>query len=311
MAESPNPTAIAGTRLRPWQNAGAPTSGTGGTLAGIVQPGGFLWDTSNGVLFMNEGTSLSPYWTPVGYDQAPLFGVHTDWRDGVAMAVADSSGGLKVAGSGVRIFGQGVAENDSGAVVQTAGEGGIECRLTTTDEVAHVVAIGMDAEVMQPDQHQLMVIDVEFTNVSAITARAMFLGFIGLAVDALDPVVTGASNTATLVLDDLAGLYFDSGLTDADRLYGVHNKSDADASQDLTADGNTSVNIAAAGTYQRLRVEIAADGDMLGFIDKLQVYSQAIALDVDEECSPVFYLEAQATSIKTANVKRFATWAYR
>ena len=50
---------------------------------------------------------------------------------------------------------------------------------------------------------------------------------------------------------------------------------------------------------------------MLGFVDKVQVYSQAIALDIDEECSPVVYLESQATAIKTADVRRFAAWAYR
>lgn len=311
MAESPNPTPIDGARLRPWQNAGPPTSGTSGTLAGIVQPGAFLWDTTNGVVFVNEGTSLSPYWTPAGLDQAPLFGVHVDWRDGAAMAISDTSGGLKVPGSGVRIFGQGTAEVDSGAVVQTAGEGGIECRLTTTNEAAHLVALGMDAGMMQPDQHQLLVVDVELSNVSALTDRAMFCGFAGLAADALDPIVTGATTVATLVQDDLAGIWFDTGLTDIDRFYGVHNKSNANATQDLTVDGDTSVNIAAAGTYQRLRVEIAADGDMLAFVDKVQVYSQAIALDIDEECSPVFYLEANAAAVKSADVRRFAAWAYR
>lgn len=311
MTQLANTAPIAGSRQRPWDNEGPPSSGTSGTLAGYVIPNGELWDRTNGVLYVNEGTTLSPYWTPVGYDQAALFGVHTDWRDGAAMAVSDTSGGLKVPGSGVRIFGQGSAEVDSGVVVQTAGEGGILGRMTTTNEAAHLIALGMDAGVMQPDQHQLMVIDVEFTNVSAITDRAMFCGFLGTAADALDPAVTGATTVATLVQDDLAGLWFDSGLTDADRIYGVHNKSNAAATQDLTADGDTSTDIAAAGTYQRLRVEIAADGDMTCFVDKVQVYSQAIALDVDEECSPVFYLESNAAAIKTADVRRFAAWAYR
>ena len=31
---------------------------------------------------------------------------------------------------------------------------------------------------------------------------------------------------------------------------------------------------------------------MTAFIDKLEVFTQAIALDVDEECSPVVYLES-------------------
>ena len=238
-----------------------------------------------------------------------MFGVNSDWRDGVGAPVSGTV--LTIAGSGVRVYGLGVEINDSGVVIQAAGEGGRNARLTTTNEAGKLCAIGMDADVMQPDQHQLLVVDVKLTNVSAITNRAMFVGFLGVAGATLAPAVTGAGTTATLVQDDLAGLWFDTGLTDVDRIFAVHNKSDADASQDLSADGDTSVNIAAAGTFQRFRVEIAADGDMLAFIDKVQVYSQAIALDVDEECTPVVYLESQAAAIKTADVRRFATWAYR
>lgn len=311
MAESINATRIAGGRLRPWQNAGAPSSGTSGTLAGYAEAGAMLWDTTNGVLFVNENTRPSPYWTPVSLDQRALFGVWTDFRDQVGKAIADTAAEAVLAGSGLRVFGQGIAEVDSGLVVQTAGEGGSVGRFTTTDEDAHTIALGMEAGVMQPDQHDLLVVDVELTNVSAITLRSMFVGFLGLAADALDPAVTGATTTATLVQDDLAGVFFDVGLTDGDRLFGVHNKSNEAATQDLTADGDTSTDIAAAGTYQRFRVEINSGGDMLVFVDKTQVYSKVDALDADEECSPVVYLESTSTATKSMDVRRFATWAYR
>jgi len=262
-------------------------------------------------LFTNEGTQLSPYWTPAGFDQAPLFAVHTDFRDRAGKTVADAGAVAFLAGSGLRVFGQGIAETDSGLVVQAAGEGGAPARLTTTNEVAHTAAIGMAAGVFQPDQHQLLAIDAELSNVAAITERAMFIGFLGLAADALDPAVTGATTIATLVQDDLAGLWFDTGLTDGDRLFGVHNKSNAAATQDLAVDGDTSVDIAAAGTFQRLRVEINAAGDMVAFVDQAQVCSRAAALDDDEECSPVLYLESNAASTKSIDIRRFATWAYR
>ena len=304
-------TRITGSRIRPWTNAGAPSSGTSGTLAGVAEAGDMLWDKTNGVLFVNEGTQASPYWTPAGYDQAPLFGVHTDFRDQAGKAIADTNGEAIVPGSGLRVFGQGVAETDSGLVVQAAAEGGNVGRITTTNEDAHTIAIGMEAGVFQPDQHQLLVVDVELTQVAAITDRAMFVGFLGLAADALDPAVTGATTVATLVQDDLAGLWVDAGLTDGDRFFGVHNKSNEAATQDLTADGDTSTDLAAAGTYQRLRVEITAAGAMTAFVDKAQVYTDATALDADEECSPVVYLESLAAATKSADVRRFATWAYR
>ncbi|MCP4225232.1 MAG: hypothetical protein GY773_17985 [Actinomycetia bacterium] len=267
--------------------------------------------TAGSNLLINEGTSSTPYWTPVAIGAGPIWGVETDFRDGVGKAVADTDGTLTIPGSGLRVFGQGIDEDDSGLVAQTAAEGGIEARLTTTNETAHVAAVGMSAGVMQPDQHDVMVVDVELSNVSAITLRSMFVGFIGTAADALDPAVTGATTTATLVQDDLAGVFFDVGLTDGDRLYGVHNKSNEAATQDLTADGDTSTNIAAAGTYQRIRVQISRAGAMTVYVNKASVYTYATALDADEEVSPVLYLESTSAAVKSLDIRRFSAWAYR
>lgn len=259
----------------------------------------------------NEGSASTPYWTPVHIGTGPIWGVETDWRDQVGYAVANNDAEAVVAGSGIRIFGDGLEQTDSGAVAQTAGEGGITMRLSTTNQTAHLIAIGMDAGVMQPDQHGPLTVDVEMTNVSAITARAMYVGFVGTAIDAFVEPVTGDTVTATLVQDDLAGIFFDTDLTDADRWYGVHNKSNASATQDLSSDGDTSTNVPAAGTYQRLRVEIAPGGGMTAYADKSVIYTQDEALDTDEECSPIFYLAAQADAVKTCDVRRFSAWAVR
>lgn len=307
----PNASRITGSRLRPWQYAGAPSSGTSGTLVNEAEAGAVLWDTTNGVQFVNEGTRTSPYWTPTSFDQRALWGVWTDFRDQAGAALASTAVEVIVPGSGLRIFGQGIDETDAGLVVQAAGEGGSVGRLTTTDETAHTLAIGMEAGVMQPDQHQLLVLDVELTHVSAITTRSMFAGFLGLAADALDPAVTGSTVTATLVQDDLAGVIFDTGFTAASRLYAVHNKSDEAATQTVTTDGDTGVNIATAGTYQRIRVEISAAGAMTVFVDKAQVYNRAACLDADEECSPAVYIQSLSAAVKSMDVRRFATWAYR
>lgn len=43
-------------------NAGAPTSGPSGTLAGIAGKGSLIIDTSNGRLYMNTGNKSSPDW---------------------------------------------------------------------------------------------------------------------------------------------------------------------------------------------------------------------------------------------------------
>ena len=298
-----------GARWRAWANYGPPSSGTAGTLAGEIEPGAILHDTLNGVVFVNEGTKLCPYYTPLPYAQPQLFGVNTDWRDQIGKALADTGAAAFVGGSGLRIFGQGIAETDSGAVISANGEGGAVMRLTSTNEDAHLVAIGTAAGIMQPDQHQLLVVDVEVTQVTAITTRACGLGFLGTAADALDPPATSATTVATLVQDDMCIMYFDTDFTDGDQFYIAHNKSNAAATMTAVA---TAVDCAAAATYQRLRVEIAEDGDATFFIDKDQVSSVvAIALDVDEECSPVFFIESETTAVAICDVKRFATWAYR
>lgn len=316
-----NPTV--GSHMRPYRNAGAPLSGTSGTLAGVARAGGLLYDESNGVLFVNEGTALSPYWTPVGYDQAPLFGVNTDFRDQAGKAIADTGAAAFVPGSGLRIFGQGIEQTDSGLVVQTAGEGGSVGRLIATDQADHLAAIGMSAGVMQPDAHQLMVIDVELAHVSAITLRALFVGFLGAAVDALDPAITFATTTATFAINDLVGVCFSVDLTDGDRYFTVAEAANVGGTQDLSAAGDTGEDVAAAGTYQRLRVEIGADGAARAFLDKAdlgEIYgptgagvhaSGTVAGNPDEEYAPVVYLESTSAATKSADIRRFATWAYR
>src|SRR5688572_21504488 len=120
MAEDRNATRIAGGRLRPWQNAGPPSSGTSGTLAGIAEAGARLTDTTYFVEYINEGSRTSPYWTPVSFDQRALFGVWTDFRDQAGSALAATDAENILIGSGLRVFGQGLAESDSGLVVQTA-----------------------------------------------------------------------------------------------------------------------------------------------------------------------------------------------
>ena len=66
MATIQGGTVIEGSLKRTYQNAGAPTSGVGGTLAGIALPGELLSDTTNKILYINTNTQASPTWTKVG-----------------------------------------------------------------------------------------------------------------------------------------------------------------------------------------------------------------------------------------------------
>jgi hypothetical protein len=292
---------------------GAPVSGLLGTGRNVAGKGSTYTNISNGVVYVNEYTKAAPYWTPLNLDNPALLAWHSDFRSGQGKALADTAA-LATLNSGLKVFGQGIAENDSGLVV-AIGENGAIASLTTTDEAAHLAAIGVGLTTSvpyQPDSHERLVIEALVAMSSAITLRSLFLGFLGTVADALDPPVTGSTVTATLVQDDLAGVIFDTGLTDADRLYAVHNKSDEAASQNVTTGGrDTGADFPAAGTYTRLRVEINSGGDMLIFKDFEQIASIEDALDADEEVAPVLLVRSTSAAVKTMLVKFFRTWGTR
>lgn len=47
-------------------HAGAPSDGTSGTGAGLLDKGAVLTDTTNAKLYINTGTKASPTWSVVG-----------------------------------------------------------------------------------------------------------------------------------------------------------------------------------------------------------------------------------------------------
>jgi hypothetical protein len=298
-----------------WEVSATPFSGSSGTLAGQCEPGGIVKDVTNNILYQNEGTKASPYYTPVSYSQEGLLAYHSDgWKDQVSKAVANTDASTMLS-SGVRVFGQGIAETDSGAVVASA-EGGNEVTLTSTNEASHLAVLGTDAGIFQPDQHgACIVVDAEFAVSADLDTKTVAIGFVGTAADALDPPVTSSGTTLTLVQDDLVLALMDAALTDAAGIMIPHNKSNAAASIETTATGvDTGSDIEAAGTYQRLRVELQRTTTTVKavvFKDKAQIGSIADALDEDEECSPVLYIGSGTTSTEALAVRHFATWGLR
>ena len=301
---------------RTWETSGTPFSGTSGTLAGQIEPGGVVVDTDTGIRYFNEGTKASPYYTPVSYDQEGLLAFHSDgWKDQVGKAFADTAASVMLA-NGLRIFGQGVEVNgDTGLTIASA-EGGNLATLQCTDEDQHLAAIGLDTEVFQPDQHgACLVVDAEVNILADLVNRLFGIGYVGLAADALDPPTTNTGTTITLVQNDMAILQMDDNLTDAVGLMQAHNKSDAAASILTSATGvDTGVDIAAVGTFGRYRVELQRTTTvvkMVSFKNKVQIGSIADALDEDEECSPVLFIATDEDAIEAITVKHFATWAVR
>ena len=305
-----------------YTHSGSPISGTTyGNPTGKVDNGGLLLDNTSGNLYVNENTAASPYWTPVSFDQPGLFGAIVDKNVGTGAPLAGTT--ADVVGNGVRVFGQGIeVADDSGFVGGGAsGTEGSEFNVMhVTNEASHLTALGTQGGIMQPDTHGTMVVECTWTDVADILTSSVFLGFIGAAADALDPVVTGATTVATIVLDDLCGWYSDSSMTDANGGFIISEKADAGGTQTGLV---TTVDRQAAGTYQQLRVEVATDGRAILFNNKAEAgiipgvtganthSATEVAADPTEEYSPVFYIENSTTVTRTANVKSFKTWATR
>lgn len=301
-------------------------SGTSGTLAGVAETDTVVFCKNSKTHYVNEGTAASPYWTPTSFSSPGLLAVYEDFRSlqadilgGSVPAITDT-GTVNYTSNGARVVGLGLAETDAGLAAGTDVEGSFVGRITATNENAKGTGLaGSVVAQFQPDTHAPLVVDVELTNVSAITTRSLFVGWCGAVANDLAPPVTGSTTTATFAPDDIAGLFQSTGFTDADGLMAVSEKSNTAGTQtSLTA----SATLAAAGTYQRFRVEVQADGTTVAFVDKAQVavipgasgagaHADAEALDADEEVIPLVILGSLTTSTASADIKRFAFWGKR
>jgi|TARA_R110000751_G_scaffold97232_2_gene189232 hypothetical protein len=224
------------------------------------------------------------------HQQAEHFGNVAD------VAVVSGTAAAVTTPGGFRLFGQGLAESADSGMVVTAGLDGQ--RMSTTNEDAHTIAIGSNV-FLQPDTHGPFTFSALFQFVNQITTTAAFIGFCGTASDALDPRVTGATTVLTLVDDDVAGLFFDSQLTDGDRWMVPHNKSNAAATIATTAAGvDTGKNVVLA-TYTLATVTVDKSGNLAWSLsDSTGNKSGGIAgaLDADEEHAAVFYVESAGTA---------------
>jgi hypothetical protein len=305
--------------------SGFPVSGTAGTGAGVyAAPGCLIRDTGSGVIFVNEGTLASPYWTPVSFNQQGLVGLNTDWN-GASGRAGSATTDNSIDTNGVKYFGQGIEVNDADTAMTVSYPiGGPLLTFGTTNEANHSSSLGLGgtAGLWKPGTNGTMVVDIVFTAITDILTRAFILGFQGDAngaqEEALDPILTGSTTTLTFSAvgsagDNLAGLIMDSRLTAASSLFAFFHKADAAASQTTTAAAcDVASTIPAAATYCRLRVEIDSLGNMYCFKDKALIATKALALTAATAHKPVFQMvNTTTTASLQCGIRRFGAWAKR
>ena len=310
--------------------AGGPASGpvaVSGTGAGTAGVGALYVNETNGATYVNEGTTVSPYWTPVSFTQTGILGVHEDFRTlagdivaGNTPAITDTAT-VNWTGAGARVCGVGLAETDSGIAKGTDVAGSQVARLTASATSGKAIGLaGPTVAQFAPATAGPMAVDVTFTHVSAITLRTTFVGFVNAFADDAAPVTAGSTTTLTHVTDELTGIYQDVGLTDADGLFLANEKANAAGTQTVAATGQGT--LPAAATYTRLRVEIRADGSAVGFQDKASLglipgasgagaHASLIAATPATALLPLFYISSTSGAVKSVDVKRFAYWGTR
>jgi hypothetical protein len=309
---------------------GGPASGprsVSGTGADNVGVGALYVNETNGATYVNEGTTASPYWTPVSFTQPGLLGLYDDFRtvagdlvSGSVLAISDT-GTVNWTGGGARVCGSGLADTDSGFTQATNVAGSNVGRLTASATAGKNIGLaGPTVAQFKPATNGPMCIDVEFTNVSAITLRTTFCGFVDAFADNAAVVTSGTTLTLTHTNDEITGIYQDVGLTTAAGLYLANEKANAAGTQTLTGTGAGT--LPAAATYTRLRVEIRADGSAVGFQDKASIglipgasgagaHTSAIAATTTTALLPLFYVSSTSSAVKSVDVKRFAYWGTR
>ena len=309
-----------------YSGTGFPKSGTAGATVrdGFGAPPGSTYvDITNDVLFVNEGTAVSPYWTPVSMDQRGITGLATDFsnctgRLGTATTTSSADASLPQ----LRYAGNLIDQSDANTAMTISyplANPLLTLGTENQDGGFSYLSIGSTTAEWKPNVVGMMVVEATFTGITDILTRSIFCGFTASKDVALLEPVTGATTTLTFSAtgtegDNVHGLVMDSQLTSASTWFLATNAANAAATQTTASAALTvAATMPAAATYVRTRVEIDTDGAIRAFVDKVLVKTLAAAsATVGTALAPIF---GQGNTTTTASlqlgVRRFAAWAVR
>ena len=210
----------------------------------------------------------------------------------------------------LRVIGDGLAETDSGIVgLDSDGVNGV-AQFTTTNEDKH--AIGVSTSTMFDVGNMGTIIAEARVRLPAIANREVFFGFSDVNTDTVsleDDVFHGNGTTITLTASDGAGFLFCSELTDSADWHGIY--AGGTTTGETTSTNVDLDDIAVAGEFQILRLEIAENGTCRWYIDGelKQTKTGAVSTTVDLACQLI--VEAKTTTALTMDVDYFYVSAAR
>ena len=236
--------------------------------------------------------------------------IYEDFLGGNEVAVASTTAPPIAWPPYLTFVGQGVAENDSGAVMlDSDGLNGV-VQLSTTNEDVHCA--GFQTPVMFDVGLMGSIVLEARVRQAALNTGEVFIGFSDVATDLAiieGAICHGDTVTVTLTASDLVGFLMASDLTDNSDWHGVYNGG--------TTTGetvSTSIDFdagATAGEYQILRLELFPNGTAEWWVDGVleQTVTGAVSTSVDL-CLNVL-VESKTTAVKTMDVDYIKVWANR
>ena len=200
-----------------------------------------------------------------GYGKIKLFNDFTGEEMYLpAVDHADADGAIWNIGGGFTIKGYALSDSVCGVAAVEDGLNG-QILLTSSDN-ADADAMYVTTEVcFKPSVNGTMVLETRL-EMAALTARAIFVGFVGTMADAQSDLVAGSTSTITYTETNLVGFLYDVGLTTDVEWHMVHSGGSTTAVTDglLLNSGVTPV----INTMNILRIEVDNNGTARWYIDE-------------------------------------------
>ena len=224
--------------------------------------------------------------------------------------ILNSAASRNFGSSGLRVIGQGIAENDSGIVVlESDGLNGVG-RLTTTNEDAHSIGL-TTATMFDVAKMGTIVLEarVQFEN---LDTKEFYFGLTDVNDDTTiieGGTMVGNGTTMTLTASDLCGFYLSAELTDDEDWHAVFNGGTTTGETDSTEldlDDD-----AVAGEFDVLRIEVGNNGTARWFVNGVLKKTQAGAVSTSTDLAVLLMVATYGAAIETVDVDYISITANR
>ena len=224
--------------------------------------------------------------------------------------ILNSAASRNFGSSGLRVIGQGIAENDSGIVVlESDGLNGVG-RLTTTNEDAHSCGL-TTAKMFDVAKMGTIVLEarVQFEN---LDTKEFYFGLTDVNDDTTiieGGTMVGNGTTMTLTASDLCGFYLSAELTADEDWHAVFNGGTTTGETDSTEldlDDD-----AVAGEFDVLRLEVGNNGTARWFVNGVLKKTQAGAVSTSTDLAVLLMVATYGAAIESVDVDYISITANR